>query len=293
MLTKPHYHRTPRPSTSPLRQNKDLFFHSSASLGSDHATCSQLPFHIYIVVGMSQAHGHATAPGQSAQAPEMGISLGEQKIVQRSEQETITPKDVEVQRHRHKQNLEYVLKSGLAGGLAGCAVRFPAGSTVMQWTCLLISFTGQNGRRSSRSCQNPLPSFEPPVRKIYRLLVRRCYRHERHQPTRRHARSIPRSLSNTSSHLSLRWHKIPSLRADPLDPHPVRVSRDTFAAPSLRLPRRCHLRVLHLPPRGHSCPPSIRNQERFPLFPIQHMPPDIPRAGPWQFRLARAISVPT
>ena len=82
---------------------------------------------------MSQAHGHATASGQSAQAPEMGISLGEQKIVQRSEQETITSKGVDVQRHKNKQNLEYVLKSGLAGGFAGCAVRFLAGSTAIQW----------------------------------------------------------------------------------------------------------------------------------------------------------------
>lgn len=208
MLTKPHYYRRPRPPNSPLRQSKDLFFHSSTSPGTDNATCSQSSSRIYIVVGMSQAHGHATAPGQSAQAPEMGISLGEQKIVQRSEQETIASKGVGLQRHRNKQNLDYVLKSGLAGGLAGCAVRFPAGSTVIHRTYLLIIFTGQNGRRSSRSCQNPLPSFEPPVRKIYRLLVRRCYRHERHQPTRRHARSIPWSLSNTSSHLSLRWYKI-------------------------------------------------------------------------------------
>ena len=74
---------------------------------------------------MSQAHGHATTSSKSAQAPEMGISLGEQKIVQRSEQETITSKGVDVQRHKSKQNLDYVLKSGLAGGLAGCAVRFP------------------------------------------------------------------------------------------------------------------------------------------------------------------------
>lgn len=160
---------------------------------------------------MSQAHGHATAPGQSAHAPEMGISVGEERNLRRSEQETITSKAVEAQRHRNKQNLDYILKSGLAGGLAGCAVRFPAGSTAIHRTCLLISSTGQNGRRSSRSCQNPLPSFESPVRKVYRLLVRRCHRHERHQPTRWHARSIPRSLSNTSSHLSIRWHKIPGL----------------------------------------------------------------------------------
>ena len=85
---------------------------------------------------MSQAHGHATASGQSAQAPEMAISLGEQNVRQRSEQETITSKAVETQRHRNKQNLDYVLKSGLAGGLAGCAVRFPAGSTVIHKTCL-------------------------------------------------------------------------------------------------------------------------------------------------------------
>ena len=217
---------------------------------------------------MSQAHGHATAPGQSAQAPEMGISSGGQKIAQRSEQEAITSRDLEVQRHRNKQNLNYVLKSGLAGGLAGCAVRFPNGFTVIYRTYLLISFTGQNGRRSPRSCQNPLSSFEPPIRQIYRLLVRRCHCHERHQPTRRHARSIPRSLSNTSPYLSLRWYKIPSLRADSFDPHPVRLSRDSFTAPPLRLPRRCHLRVLHLSPRSHSCPPRIRNKERFPLLSI-------------------------
>lgn len=242
---------------------------------------------------MSQAHGHATAPAQSAQAPEMGISSGGQKIAQRSEQETITSKEVEVQRHKNKQNLNYVLKSGLAGGLAGCAVRFPAGSTIIHRTCLLISSTGQNSRRSSRSCQDPLSSLEPPVCEIHGLLVRRCYGYERHQPTRRHARSIPRSLSNTPSNLSLRWHKIPGLRTNSLDPHPDRVSRNTFTAPPLRLPRRRHLGIFHLPPRSHPCPPRIRNEERFPLLPIQHMPPDLPRVVSQQFRLAHTVILST
>ena len=52
----------------------------------------------------------------------MGIPFAGQKNVQPSDQETIASKGAGSQRHRHKRNLDYVLKSGLAGGLAGCSV---------------------------------------------------------------------------------------------------------------------------------------------------------------------------
>lgn len=76
-------------------------------------------------MGMPQAvRGHAV-PHQTM---DMEVGPGEGKpqdakpTVQHTSDLTIVSKEAGKQRHRDKQNLDYVLKTGLAGGLAGCAV---------------------------------------------------------------------------------------------------------------------------------------------------------------------------
>ena len=69
---------------------------------------------------MSGAHG-----ATQLQSPEN--EMGEPKLQHRVQNQsldegTIASKGVGNQRHRNKQNLDYVLRTGLAGGLAGCAV---------------------------------------------------------------------------------------------------------------------------------------------------------------------------
>ena len=65
-------------------------------------------------MGMSRGHG-AIQP----RSPEMG----DHKLQNQSTDDgTVASKRVGIQRHRNKQSLDYVLRSGLCGGLAGCAV---------------------------------------------------------------------------------------------------------------------------------------------------------------------------
>ncbi|KAL9098191.1 MAG: hypothetical protein Q9163_006105, partial [Psora crenata] len=53
----------------------------------------------------------------------MDISRGPGKPLQPQDEGTIASKRGRSQRHRNKQNLDYVWRSGLAGGLAGCAAK--------------------------------------------------------------------------------------------------------------------------------------------------------------------------
>ena len=65
-------------------------------------------------MGMSRGHGAI-----QLRSPEMG----DQKLRNQSTDDgTVASRRVGIQRHRNKQNLDYVLRSGLCGGLAGCAV---------------------------------------------------------------------------------------------------------------------------------------------------------------------------
>ena len=72
--------------------------------------CLNARTHDKYPVGMSRAHG-----ATQLQSPEME----EQSL----DEGTIASKRVGNQRHRNKHNLNYVLRTGFAGGLAGCAVR--------------------------------------------------------------------------------------------------------------------------------------------------------------------------
>lgn len=79
--------------------------------------CSHAPTHERTPV-MSRAHGTI-----QLQSPEMGKEKLQNGAPNQSRDEgTIASKGVGNQRHRDKHNLGYVLRTGLAGGLAGCAV---------------------------------------------------------------------------------------------------------------------------------------------------------------------------
>lgn len=77
---------------------------------------------------MSKVNGHAAAPVSIAQSPDMDLPRGEQSLqdeksnIQSADRGSIASKRAGSQRHRDKQNIGYALKTGLAGGLAGCAV---------------------------------------------------------------------------------------------------------------------------------------------------------------------------
>ncbi|KAL2039982.1 hypothetical protein N7G274_007385 [Stereocaulon virgatum] len=76
---------------------------------------------------MSQAHDDATAPTQPTQFSEMAVPRGQHSDLQPAGRETIASKGAGSQTHKHKQNIDYVLRSGLAGGLAGCAAKTVVG----------------------------------------------------------------------------------------------------------------------------------------------------------------------
>lgn len=67
------------------------------------------------------------------------------------------------------QNLDYVIRSGIAGGVAGCVVRMRARK--QHWRtafhCFFVhTLPGQDCRCSIRSSQDSLPSQESCIRKV-------------------------------------------------------------------------------------------------------------------------------
>ena len=77
---------------------------------------------------MSHLYDHAASPTETGRSPKMDVPRREKSL--QDEEQTIRSKDggaitsgqSEIQRYRNKHNLDYAVKTGLAGGLAGCAV---------------------------------------------------------------------------------------------------------------------------------------------------------------------------
>lgn len=94
-----------------------------------------------------------------------------------------------------KRSLDYLLRTGFAGGLAGCAVSFlpcfhsltPSMYVATKLTRVMI---GQNRGRSPRSSQDSFPGVESPVCQIYRELVRSFHGDEGHQSSSWSARLV-------------------------------------------------------------------------------------------------------
>lgn len=77
---------------------------------------------------MPQAYqGNATNNPQTSASVEMGGGRGEPDAASRQPLSggTIAPRESRSWKSRNKQSLDYVLRTGLAGGLAGCAVSTP------------------------------------------------------------------------------------------------------------------------------------------------------------------------
>lgn len=68
----------------------------------------------------------------------------------------------------HKRSLDYVMRSGIAGGLAGCAVSFHGLSIIASF--ILINapdVIGQDCSSAPRPREDPLPGVKPSIRQIY------------------------------------------------------------------------------------------------------------------------------
>ena len=145
----------------------------------------------------------------------------------------------------------------------------------MSWLTL---YTGKDRSRPPRPSQNPLSSFKSPICEIHWVLVRRRNRYARHKPARRRSRAIQRPFSNPATHLPLRRHKIPCLRASALSPHTLFSARNPPSPPLFRFIGRHDLRLSHLPTRSYPGAPRLRNQKGLPLQPQTYLQPNLPRA---------------
>ena len=180
------------------------------------------------------------------------------------------------QKPKNKQSLDYVLRTGLAGGLAGCAVNSTLLSSVSSYVQYWPRKPGQNRCRSARSREDPLPGIQPPVCQIHRIMVRRRHGDARHQPTRRRARVIPRTLGNTPEDLPLRRDQIPHLRASPSYYNTVSSPGNPFTPPLQRIDRGSDLSLDHVPPGSDSCSTSIRDKTRFAVLVVEYLQTDLP-----------------
>jgi hypothetical protein len=140
-----------------------------------------------------QGAGHAATTLQSPQPSQME-SRGSARLLEEPPTQRIYPRnDAPVTLHVpasremksvDKRSLDYLLRTGFAGGLAGCAVRSPILMLILIHSLtatMLTRVTGQNSCRAPRSSQDPFPSVEPSVCQIYRKLVRRGHGDEGHQ----------------------------------------------------------------------------------------------------------------
>ena len=125
-----------------------------------------------------------------------------------------------VREYRDKRSWDYVWRTGLAGGLAGCAVSISS-STQPTITVLIGLFAGEKCCRAARQGQDPVPSLESAVRKVHGLLVWRRCGHARHLSRRRTERAFPRPFCHSPAYISLRSHQVSRLRADSCGFHSV------------------------------------------------------------------------
>ncbi len=235
---------------------------------------------------MSEANGYATAPTQRAQSPEMDVSRGEQSLqdkdsnIRSTDEGSIASKGSGSQRHRNKQNLDYLWRSGLAGGLAGCAVCTTTLTLLPFMVTILTSCLGQNSSRTSGPCQDPLSGIQPPIRQIHRLMVWRCHSHAGHQPSRWHAWAVSGTLCDPSPYLPLCSDQVPRLRTSALYSHRLPRAGNPITPPAVWIACRHYVRLRDISSGGHTCTAGFRDEERFSLLAIEHLPPNLPRTAP-------------
>lgn len=166
------------------------------------------------------------------------------------------------ERKVNRQSPEYIWKSGLAGGLAGCAVspNSPAihFMTMSQKRAVTNkNNAGQNRCRSARPRQNPPPNSQSRLCKICRSLVRPTPCSTRHIPGKRHPRPVQRPFRHPPPHFPLRRHQVPRLRPDTRSLHKNPSPRDPRPALPQRQSGGHVLRLLHISPGGHKSAISV------------------------------------
>lgn len=152
-----------------------------------------------------------------------------------------------------KNSMEYLIKSGVAGGFAGCAVCQDALHHMKQATrCTSTnSPTGKDGSRPPRPRKNPLPNPQPPVREIRRLLEWFPHGNPRHLRQHRSTWSLQGSLGNTPPHFPLCRHQIPRLRANTRSHNKEQSARNPRPTVHLGQFSRHDERLPDIPPRGN------------------------------------------
>jgi len=65
---------------------------------------------------------------------------------------------------------DYVVRSGVAGGFAGCVVSINFLHLSGKPLTPSLYFIGENNNSTARPSENPFPNEEPPVRKVHRLM---------------------------------------------------------------------------------------------------------------------------
>jgi hypothetical protein len=111
----------------------------------------------------------------------------------------VNPKD--------KRSTDYILRSGLAGGMAGCAVSLPCNS-LLSWLRILTDSSGKNDSSSVGPRQDSLPSVESGVCQVFRKLVWVGVGHTRYQTFRRSPGPLQGSLGHPAANLPLRRDQV-------------------------------------------------------------------------------------
>ena len=183
-----------------------------------------------------------------------------------------------------KQSVDYVLRSGLAGGLAGCAVS--ARSLLVSTHLFIFSETdlrhptrsGQIPNRATRPRQDPLPSILSAIHSLRRLLCWPLHRPPQHISPRRHQWPLPWSFRYSPPHLPLRSDQIPCLRTNPPCHHPQHRPRNPTAPIAQWQSSWRHQRPCHLPSRSDSSAVSLRDRQRTAQRPRPDLQDTLPRA---------------
>jgi hypothetical protein len=119
---------------------------------------------------------------------------------------------------RDKQSLGYILRSGIAGGVAGCVVRLLAPAVKLSRCsadCTHTHTLGQDRRRTVRQSQDPLSSLQPGLPEVCRELERGVSRRFRDLQGGWRVGSLPRSLCDVDQGISLRCDQVHGIRPGP------------------------------------------------------------------------------
>ena len=176
----------------------------------------------------------------------------------------------------NKQSMDYMIRSGLAGGLAGCVVRPPINFKCVD-SFTYTSLPGKDRRGTPRPSENSVSSLQSCLRQIQWFMAGTDICYATNQPARWHPRTVQRTQRYSPPYLPLRRHQIPCLRAVSSGHNYKSYAGNTSSPPPVGLPCWSDVRILYVPTRNHSCAPRIRDAPRLKSKFEQNMSPDIQR----------------